>query len=191
VFGDGHCMYRAVGAALNPAIHALPRNDFGVILDRGGRDMEKAAALSLRNRVADYMERSWEQFPTVLPEERGKRLEGIRGSAWGGEEELLALSAALGVEITVHQERGGAQDAFTYACVRPARNGHTRTRTRTRGEGGGEREREREMGGGRERWGGGGEKRKRAACTPCCIKLPFDISLASEPSGTCVARRPR
>jgi hypothetical protein len=156
VFGDGHCMYRAVGAALNPAIHALPRNDFGVILDRGGRDMEKAAALSLRNRVADYMERSWEQFPTVLPEERGKRLEGIRGSAWGGEEELLALSAALGVEITVHQERGGAQDAFTYACVRPARNGHTRTRTRTRGEGGGEREREREMGGGEEK--GGGER---------------------------------
>ena len=52
VFGDGHCMYRSVGAALNPAIAALARNDFGVIIDRDGRDIEHAAALSLRSRVA-------------------------------------------------------------------------------------------------------------------------------------------
>ena len=45
-------MYRSVGAALNPAIAALARNDFGVIIDRDGRDIEHAAALSLLSAIA-------------------------------------------------------------------------------------------------------------------------------------------
>ena len=53
---------------------------------------EEAAALSLRSQVAAYMEANWGDFPTVLAEERAIRLQGIRGRAWAGEEELLALT---------------------------------------------------------------------------------------------------
>ena len=53
---------------------------------------EEAAALSLRSQVASYMEANWDVFPTVLPGERAVRLKGVRGRAWAGEEELLALS---------------------------------------------------------------------------------------------------
>ena len=60
------------------------------------------------------METHWDNFPTVRAEERAARLEGIRGSAWGGEEELLALSQVNRIPVTVHQERGGSFDAFTY-----------------------------------------------------------------------------
>jgi hypothetical protein len=114
IFGDGHCLYRSVAAALNPQIAALPRNDFGVIVDRGSRDIEEAAALSLRSQVGSFMESNWDLFPTVLAEERAVRLEGIRGSAWGGEEEILALSHVNGAQITVHSERDHRYSDHTY-----------------------------------------------------------------------------
>lgn len=117
VFGDGHCLYRSVAAAVNPQLAALPRNDFGVIIDRGSRDLEEAAALSLRSQVASYMERNWDSFPTILVEERSARLEGVRGSAWGGEEEILALSHINGAQITVHSERDGRYSTHTYGAV--------------------------------------------------------------------------
>ena len=53
-------------------------------------------------------------FPTVLADERFVRLEGIRGSSWGGEEEILALSQINDVLITVHSERGGGYAAHSY-----------------------------------------------------------------------------
>lgn len=114
IFGDGHCLYRSVAAALNVQIALMPRNDFGVIIDRGSRDLEEAAALSLRSQVASYMERSWEKFPTILAEERLTRLKGVRGRAWGGEEEILALSHINGVQIKVHSERDGRYSVYTY-----------------------------------------------------------------------------
>ena len=108
-------MYRSVASALNPSLAGAVRNDFGVIIDRQQRELEEAAALSLRSRVATYMETHWDEFPTVLLEERALRLKGITGRAWGGEEELLALSKACGdIAVTVHQERGGQSDSFTY-----------------------------------------------------------------------------
>lgn len=116
VFGDGHCLYRSVASGLNPQLASLPRNDFGVIIDRGSRDLEEAAAHSLRSQVARYMERSWDKFPTILAEERSVRLEGVRGSAWGGEEELLALSQVNGVQITVHSERDGRYSEHSYGA---------------------------------------------------------------------------
>ena len=117
IFGDGHCLYRSVASGLNPQLASLARNDFGVILDRGSRDLEEAAAQSLRLQVANYMERSWESFPTIIAEERCVRLEGVRGSAWGGEEEILALSQINGVQITVHSERDGRYSVHTYGAA--------------------------------------------------------------------------
>eukprot|EP01043_Picozoa_sp_COSAG02_P005332 COSAG02_NODE_144_length_34086_cov_65.390944_7_plen_248_part_00 len=116
VFGDGHCLYRSVASGLNPQLASLPRNDFGVIIDRGSRDLEEAAAHSLRGQVARYMEQNWDKFPTILAEERSVRLEGVRGSAWGGEEELLALSHVNGVQITVHSERDGRYSEHSYGA---------------------------------------------------------------------------
>ena len=68
--GDGHCMYRSVACNLNPDIAALGRNEFGIIIAQSERPIEEAAAISLRNRVASYMESHWDEFPTVLEEER-------------------------------------------------------------------------------------------------------------------------
>ena len=48
IYGDGHCMYRSVGAALNPEVAALKRNKFGVINDTDAFKLEEAAAMSLR-----------------------------------------------------------------------------------------------------------------------------------------------
>jgi hypothetical protein len=79
VYGDGHCLYRSVACHLNPDIARLPRNEFGIILRPDERPIEEAAAISLRNRVASYMESHWDEFPTVLVEERATRLRGIRG----------------------------------------------------------------------------------------------------------------
>ncbi len=70
VYGDGHCMYRSVACHLNPDIAALARNEFGIIIAQSERPIEEAAAISLRNRVASYMESHWDEFPTVLQEER-------------------------------------------------------------------------------------------------------------------------
>lgn len=68
IFGDGHCLYRSVAAALNPQIASLPRNDFGVIIDRSSRDLEEAAALSLRSRVAAHMEQNWGESQKSPPQ---------------------------------------------------------------------------------------------------------------------------
>eukprot|EP01052_Picozoa_sp_SAG31_P064952 SAG31_NODE_23788_length_495_cov_1.434343_1_plen_88_part_01 len=38
----------------------------------------------------------------ILVEERSSRLAGIRGSEWGGEEEIAILAACLRVSIRVH-----------------------------------------------------------------------------------------
>jgi len=115
IFGDGHCMYRSIGAAVNPEVAELERDDYGLILDSEARDLEEAAAMSLRSRVASYMKSNWDKFPTVLEEERAPRLSGIRGGEWAGEEELLAVSLILGVPITVHdQSRTGPMPSKTY-----------------------------------------------------------------------------
>eukprot|EP01047_Picozoa_sp_COSAG01_P034950 COSAG01_NODE_2651_length_7304_cov_6.982799_4_plen_125_part_00 len=79
VYGDSHCLYRSVACHLNPDIARLPRNEFGIILRPDERPIEEAAAISLRNCVASYMESHWDEFPTVLEEERATRLRGIRG----------------------------------------------------------------------------------------------------------------
>ena len=70
VYGDGHCMYRSVACHLNPDIASLARNEFGIIVAQAERPIEEVAAISLRNRVASYMESHWDEFPTVLEEER-------------------------------------------------------------------------------------------------------------------------
>lgn len=63
-------MYRSVACHLNADIAGLARNEFGIIIAQAERPIEEAAAISLRNRVASYMESHWDEFPTVLEEER-------------------------------------------------------------------------------------------------------------------------
>eukprot|EP01050_Picozoa_sp_SAG11_P016028 SAG11_NODE_2137_length_3766_cov_2.253613_5_plen_168_part_00 len=54
-----------------------------------------------------------DEFPMILVEERASRLRGIRGREWGGEEEIAALAACLGVSIRVHDV--GRNQAHTYS----------------------------------------------------------------------------
>ena len=63
-------MYRSVACHLNPDIASLARNEFGIIVAQAERPIEEVAAISLRNRVASYMEGHWDEFPTVLEKER-------------------------------------------------------------------------------------------------------------------------
>ena len=80
---------------------------------------EEAAALSLRSQVASYMEANWDEFPTVLPEERAARLKGVRGRAWAGEEELLALSKVRKYAFLRTREHAPETDLYQYSRVPP------------------------------------------------------------------------
>ena len=53
VYGDGHCMFRSIASAVMPSLQNLPRNSFGIIIDRNNRDKEKEAALELRHGCYD------------------------------------------------------------------------------------------------------------------------------------------
>ena len=112
VYGDGHCMYRSVACHLNPDIARLTRNEFGIILNPDQRPIEEAAALSLRSRVASYMESHWDEIPTVLEEERASRISGIRGREWGGEEEVSVLAAVLSTTVVVHDISRGHELSY-------------------------------------------------------------------------------
>ena len=43
------------------------RNNFGIIINQGQRSIEEAAAISLRSRVADFLERNWVTPPPPPP----------------------------------------------------------------------------------------------------------------------------
>lgn len=118
VSGDGNCMYRAVACHLNPDIASLARTECGLIIAEAARPIEDAAAMSLRSRVASYMERHWDEFPTVLPQTRSERVAGIRGQEWGGEEELAALAKVLNQTVAVHDISRGR-----YTSYPPSREG--------------------------------------------------------------------
>jgi len=117
VYGDGHCMFRSIASAVMPSLQNLPRNSFGIIIDRNNRDKEKEAALELRKQTADYMEQHWDQFPFVDVDERSKLVRGIRGSEWGGEEALVSLVHVTRRPITVIKKsimRKGEPEETTY-----------------------------------------------------------------------------
>jgi len=134
VLGDGHCLYRAIASGLNHKLAAMPRDSYGIVLDRGARDTEAAEAISLRLRAATYLKENRYDFPTILEDDWPERLSGIRGDMqkkdkrgtkildaygnavmhyeWGGQEEIRALSLVLKQPITTHHDRDGAKHEY-------------------------------------------------------------------------------
>ena len=84
-----------------------------MLTKQGALAQEEAAAVNLREQVANYMERHWDEFPTVLEEERAGRLAGIRGREWGGEEEVSVIAAVLGSTVIVHDISRGHELSYS------------------------------------------------------------------------------
>merc|ERR1712100_522349 len=83
IYGDGSCLYRAIACAMNPTLLSLQRNEFGIIVSKADRPKETEAAVTLREPAAEYIDRHWDDFPSVPLDERREYLKGVRGTVYG------------------------------------------------------------------------------------------------------------
>jgi len=95
VASDGHCLYRAIE-------HQL----------RLSSDSDAYGYQKLRNLAADYIEANKSEFLPYMDKESDSTsawedyCNGIRGSEWGGEVEIRALSHVLRRPITIQDRTG-------------------------------------------------------------------------------------